>query len=361
MLAGMNRPFMPNERPRSAIYVERAFIAAAKAAANLADRNPEAMAKRLWPRDTVTPALIRATTTPASTSGSGWADTLAPDMVADFVQSLAPMSVAARLIDAGMRIPLAGRNSVNIPRRVNGKPATDVSWIGQGAAIPVKPYALDAATLGPAKKLGLIVGMTRELVEHAGADTIIAQLMKEDIAASLDATMFSVTTGADQPSGLLAGLSAITASSATAKGDAMLEDMENLAGAVADGGGGSTVYVMHPKQERSARLRLWADAVIWPCLSLSAGTVIALDPTAFASGFGSEPRISASIEATPVYDTSAGQFSTVGTPPTMAAPILSTFQQDLVVLRVVLSCAWALRQAGVVAYLTGATWGGPAS
>jgi len=359
MLSGMTRPFMPNERPRSATYLERVFVAVAKAAASASDRNPEAMAKTLWPRDSVTPALLRSVSTPASTSGSGWADTLAPDMIADFVASLAPMSAAARLIDAGLRIPLAGRNSVNIPRRVNGKPVTDVSWIAQGWPIPVKPYALDAAQLGPAKKLGLIVGLTRELVEAAGADQIIAQLMKEDIAASLDATMFSATTGADQPSGLLAGLSAITASSATSKADALLEDMENLAGAVADGGGSSVVYIMNPKQAKSARLHLWTDAVIWPCLSISAGTVIALDPTAFASGFGSEPRISASMEATPVFDTAAGQFSTVGTQPTIAAPILSTFQQDLVVLRVVLSCAWTLRQSGVVAFVQSVTWGGP--
>jgi hypothetical protein len=55
---------------------------------------------------------------------------------------------------------------------------------------------------------------------------------------------------------------------------------------------------------------------------LAAGTVIAIEPLAFISGFSAEPRIDASIEAIVHFeDTSPRQ---IGTPPNVvAAPVLS--------------------------------------
>ena len=108
--------------------------------------------------------------------------------------------------------------------------------------------------------------------------------------------MFSATSGANQPNGLLLGVSPLTASAATNKTDAMIEDFEKLAGSVLNAGGVSVVYIASPKQAAAAQLRLLTDATIWSCPALAPGSVVCVEPSAFVSIFGPEPRVSASIE-----------------------------------------------------------------
>ena len=83
----------------------------------------------------------------------------------------------------------------------------------------------------------------------------------------------------------------------------MLEDLEKLAGAVLDAGGISVVYIASPKQAAATGLRLLTDQTVWPCPALAAGTVVAVEPSAFVSAFGVEPRISASIETAIHFET----------------------------------------------------------
>jgi hypothetical protein len=349
-----SRPLVPEDlrRPRG-IHVERAIIAAAKAAVDATKTGPENTAKKLWPNDPVTPLLLRAATSPTSTTS---ASALAINTALDFVSALAPLSAAARLIDAGMRVSLAGRNSVSFPRRVGGKAASNVAWIAQGSPIPVKQFALDASTLGPTCKLALLVGLTRELVEYTSGQDTVSTLMREDFAASLDATMFSATTGANQPNGLLVGVTPLTAEPTLP--DAMLLDFEKLAGAVLNAGGTSVVYIASPRQAASAGLRLLTDATIWPCPALAPGTVIAVEPSAFVSAFGPEPRIGASVE-TAVHFEAATPLAIGAAGNVVAAPTRSAFQEDLVIVRAVLDAAWTMRAPGMVAFITGAIWGAP--
>src|SRR5688500_13479389 len=59
-----------------------------------------------WPQDEATPLVLRGATAPATTTTSGWASQLAQTAVGDFIGSLGDYSAAARLISAGLLLPL---------------------------------------------------------------------------------------------------------------------------------------------------------------------------------------------------------------------------------------------------------------
>ena len=82
------------------------------------------------------------------------------------------------------------------------------------------------------RKLAVITGASRELIEQSDAEAAIDLLLREAAAVSLDASLFSDTAADDsRPAGILAGVSPLTASSATDKTAAMLDGVTALAGA----------------------------------------------------------------------------------------------------------------------------------
>ena len=303
--------------------------------------------------------LQRGAVNPTDTTAAA---AVSHQIVADFVGHLGPISAAASLIRlAGLRPSMAGASSLLIPER-SGLPAGDVSWIAQGASIPTRKSTLSTIQLGPLKKMAAIVPLTREVLQSPGGQAVMETLIGDDVAASLDATMFSSNAAtAARPAGLLNGLTALTSATGPTATETMLADLGNLAAAVAAAGGtGRPVFVMATRQAAAAALRLGADkaVTILPTAALPTGTVVAVEPLAFATAFGPDPRIEASIETTIVMDDSApGAFSAAGTPNTVAAPIRSAWQTDSIMLRVILDTAWAMRSPGMVAVVNGVAWG----
>jgi hypothetical protein len=318
-------------------------------------RSAESFARELWSDDNNTPKLLtRSAVNPAARGTVGWAASLAADVTTDFVASLSPVSAFARLCAAGMKVNLAGLDSVKVPRRQNAaKPAIDVPWIAEGYPIPVKSYVLDAVTVGPARKLAMMAVLSRESVVHASGLQTVSTLLREDVASSLDSYGFSATAAVTDtsPGGLLVGATLIGA--ASGGGDtAMYTDLEKLAGAIGDAGGGnSIVFIMATRQAYAARLRLRnLDAVtIWPSASLAAGTLIAVETSAFASFVSPQPDISAGYESAP-------HLNTVPLAGFTGSPVQSLFQADLVALRCTLEISYTMR-APMIAFITGATWG----
>jgi hypothetical protein len=210
------------------------------------------------------------------------------------------------------------------------------------------------------RKLLAIVVLTHEMVTFASGEEMVRTVIREDVAASLDATVFSnLAATTARPAGLLNGVTATTA--ATGGGtEAMLKDLAALAGAVAAAGGsGQVAFVMNPVQATVAGLRLQSAQAqtIWPSQGVPAGTVIAVDPTAFVSGFGPEPRIEASQEALiHAEDTTPLPIGTAATTNTVAAPTRSLFQTDCIGIRALLDVAYAMRQPGLVAWTSSVTW-----
>jgi hypothetical protein len=307
----------------------------------------------------INPAETRAAVGPATTTGSGWADKLAPTVVSDFMASLVPLSAGARLLEAAPRVSLDGVGSILFPRRSGAISATAVPWVTEGDPAPVLQFVLDAATLDSAKKLIAIVVMTRELMEHSSANVVMRRLLAENVAAALDASLFSnVASSTSRPAGILNGVTALTA--ATAGAGAMATDLSALAKALAPVTTG-LVFVAHPAQAAMINLNrgvTYPNVEVWPTLGVAAGTVIALDPAAFVSAFGPEPEISASTETllhmestTPLPFATGAQGSGV-----LATPARSMFQVDAVALKIKLRASWAWRTAGAVAWVASTNW-----
>ena len=137
----------------------------------------------------------------------------------------------------------------------------------------------------------------------------------------------------------------------------MIEDLEKLAGSVLSAGGVSVVYIASPKQAAAAQLRLLTDATIWSCPALAPGSVVCIEPSAFVSIFGPEPRVSASTEGAVHFEATTPL--PIGASGTVASPTLSPFQSHMVIVRCILDAAWTMRAAGMVAVVNSVVWGAP--
>jgi hypothetical protein len=317
-----------------------------------ASRSAESYARSRW-GDDVTPIVLRAATGSATTGIPAWAGDLARDAVGDFLASLAPISAAAKLFAAAPRVSLAGIQTLKFPARSGPLTPDQTMWIAEDAPAPVLRIDLTSATLGPAKKMLAFVVATRELLESSSAETIIATLLRENAAVSLDASLFSdLPATPARPAGALFGIAPLTVT--TGGGDAaMTADLSALAAAIS-GSTGSLAFVAHPTQANAIKLRrgsLWPDDVpVWPTIGVAPGTVIALDPAAFASAFGDEAEISTSAETVLQMDTAPGADP-------MAGPSTKNlFQTDATAARLKLRAAWAWRATGCAAWVTGTTW-----
>lgn len=357
----MRRPLVPEDRSRGrggGVYLQRAAYAHALAALG---RGPaEDVAARNWPGDSVVPMILRGVVAPATTTSATWAGDLARQSVGDFIASLAPISAAAAVFARAVTVSLDGVSTVMLPRRTTPPANGDVPWVEEGKPVPVGQLSVSgSAVLGPARKLAVMVALTRETLERSAAEAIVTQILRENAALSLDASLFSTTAAsASRPAGILNGIAGLTATAGGGEG-AFLGDVNQLAAAIADHAG-DTVLVMNPS--RATFLRAWKPDLALTVLAtraVAATTIVALDPAALAVGFGLVPRFEASTESViHLVDSDATGIGVEagGSPATaVAAPARSLFQTDCVVVKCTLPAAWTLR-APAVAWLTGATW-----
>lgn len=316
--------------------------------------DPIAFAKATWPHDRALPAVVRAATGPASTTGWG-AEVAGSRAVAEFIGSLRA-SAAARLITEGKTISLQGLQSVLLPRAsTNPAPA----WVDEGAPIPAGQGVITNVQLGPAKKLALIEAVTRDLTVHTAesVESIITQLMQESAARALDASLFSTSAPTTaQPAGLLYNVVPITAS--TSGGiEALVSDIAALVSSITTAGAGSNILLFLPKA-RAVKAEVLAAGIssvtIIPTLTLPADQMVAVDADYFVSGFGPEPQIDVSDQATVHMSTTPLPLSESGV---VASPTTSAWQAGIISIRLLLRAAWATRNPGAVAYIaSGLTW-----
>ena len=119
------------------------------------------------------------------------------------------------------------------------------------------------------------------------------------------------------------------------------------------------VFIAATRQALAARLRLYnpGEFQVWPCSSLAAGTIVAVEPSAFVSYISPEPIIDVSRETSLHFDDTSPLPLASGTGPLIASPIRSIYQSDLVAVKVLLEISYVMRAAGMVSFMTGATWG----
>jgi hypothetical protein len=316
-------------------------------------RSPQEYARARWGSDegrTVN-YMLRAATSPATTTAAGWAAELS-HVVVSFLSSLRPISAASDLLNRGLQLRFAGAGIISLPT-ITTQPA---GFVGQTKAIPIVQFQTSAGVQLQAHKLALIAALTHEMISSSNAEQIVRQCLVESGALGLDNALFSANAAtADAPAGLLAGVGALAASTASPATEAMISDLSTLAGAVARVAGSNLVFIAAPEQALGIRLRApLLDLPVLASKALPAKTVIAVAADALVSGFETTPTIDASRDMEAVFDTAAGEVVSAGG--VISSSVASVYQSDRVALRMTLKCAWGLRASNALAWVNATTW-----
>jgi HK97 family phage major capsid protein len=334
-------------------------LATAQAAAFGSRRSADEIAVAWWGKDLRYLELIaKAGVQPTMTTGSGAA--LLQAEVAPFIRSLRHRSAAAALLSAAPMVSLATSASAAVPMAAANFPPP--AFVAEGAPIPAIQGSFGTATVGPPHKLAMIAALSEELSEHSSqnAELVVGQAMEDAAARALDASLFSNAAATSaRPAGLLNGVSAI---SPTAGGGvaAMVADIQALVAAIVSAAGGSSIMIFANPIQAVALNMLSANGAGYPVVpapSLAAGTVVAVEANAFVSGFSGLPLIEVARETVVHLEgASPAQIGVAGSPNVAAAPTESLWQTNMLALRLILPCAWTMRGAGLVQFITGATW-----
>jgi hypothetical protein len=322
---------------------------------------PADVVRRLWPQDSDTGLIVKAAVTPATITGSGWANTLAATALADFVVSMGPASAGAALLARGMQLEFDGAASIMVPGVLAA--AGNTSFVQEGAAIPVRALSLAGPTLEP-RKFATISVFTREVFNYSTPtiESIVRTVLAESVALALDTALLDATAGdATRPAGLRYNIAAVgAASNNPVQLEAMKSDIADIAGAVIGVAGNNQIVIVCAPPQALA-LRMWAGRDfpqfdILASSGLANGIIVAIASNALASAIDPAPKFSVSTEAVVHMETAPTALSATGTPNTVAAPMRSLYQTDALGLRMIFNVAWALRNSGGLAWMSGVTW-----
>jgi HK97 family phage major capsid protein len=289
---------------------------------------------------------------------------------------LMPKSVFPRLSAKGLSLNFGNAGKIVLPNRVR-TPTIAGSFVGEGAAIPVRQGAFTSQTYTP-KKMAVITVWTREMNDHSipAIEGVLREAIQEDTAVALDSILLDTNAATTiRPAGLLQGVSA---TGATAGGGiaAVIGDIKALLGAITTNTYGNVrnlCWLMNPTDALSASLASAANTGIFPfkdeigrgtlnnipiidSATVTAKTVILVDAADFVTMGADAVRFEISDQATlHMEDTSPADLVS-GSPGVVATPQRSLFQTDSLALRMVFPVNWAMRRTGDVAWTQNVTW-----
>jgi hypothetical protein len=336
-------------------YMWRA--AAAKVRSFVEGRAIEKIIADYYPDDAVTPIILRGASNPAILTDPNWAGPLAALSVSEAVQDSVSMSVLGRLTLAGsLHIDLGRFASVVVPGRAT-TPADAGQWVAEGGVIPARQYNLLGPTLRP-HKLSVIATFTREMSEASNIEQILRALIIEAAGPAVDAAILSNAAASPQKSaGLLNGLVAIAPAAGTFSFDNCGQDLGKLVSDLAArNGGANALFIASPAQ--STAVRFWVAGGPFPIAGSAAlpdGTIIAIEPSSFASTIGA-PEFEVGTVAT-IHQEDTAPADIVGgvSPGVPAWPTKSMWQVDAIALKMTLWADWCMR-APHVSFMDAVTW-----
>jgi hypothetical protein len=164
IVAGMNRPPIPLRADYSAVRrpTSAPFIRAACAYLTGCVRGWDESRAR-WPDDDGQ-LVLRAATSPASTTVAAWAGSLASTSLVNFIGELGPASAGAQLLQRGLQLQFEGHNALVVPALLPS--ASSIGFVAEGNAIPVKQFSIAAVTLTP-KKFAVITSFSNEILAYS--------------------------------------------------------------------------------------------------------------------------------------------------------------------------------------------------
>jgi hypothetical protein len=202
------------------------------------------------------------------------------------------------------------------------------------------------------------MSLTGEMIRNSNAETLVRQVLIESVGPTIDKQLFSANAARAGPAGLLNGISGLTPTAAGAKGEIIVDDIQQLVLAISQvAGNGNLVLIASPDVAAALALRLY-NSVAWPILtsaSLAPKTIIAVALNAVVSAVEGAPEIAASTQAEFHRDTVPAEIVTAGGV-VAGTSVGSVYQTDAVALRLRWPISWALRDARGLAWMTNVNW-----
>src|SRR5262249_16237452 len=180
--------------------------------------------------------VLRAASSPTSLGGT---PALARISVA-FLDALTPASAAAAVLRAGLGVNFAGSSQISAPSVA----LPNASFVSESAPIPVAQAASSAVTLSP-HKIATIVTLSRELMEAGSAEDLVRAVLVEACGPALDAVLFDTNPATTtRPAGLRNGIAGLTPAAAGEKAQAIVDDLQMLALAIAPVSGNGQIVLV---------------------------------------------------------------------------------------------------------------------
>ena len=379
------RPFaVPAKKVTPLDYLIRSVCVAFKHRVEGGQRTMDQILVSDYGEDITTRAVMgivtRAASSPATTTGSGWANTLIQTAVGDLVQALTAKSIFPTLSGMGSSYTF-DRSQGNLVIPVRTAANLGGGFVAEGSPIPVKAGAFTSITLTP-KKLGVITTMTRQAANYTvqSLESIVRDGIVQDTAVALDTILMDNNAASTvRPQGMQnAGGTAKTATAGGAIA-ALIGDLKTLVGALISNTAGNIrnpVWIMSPGDVLAASLTQAAAGGNFPFLDdLKAGRLLGYPVIQSTTGTGTKPNGNVylvdaadfiSSVGAPMFDvsdqavlhmedTSPAALAT-GTGPTVATPIRSLYQTDSMAIRLLWDLDFAWRRSNMVVWTTAITW-----
>src|SRR5262245_36068860 len=361
----MGVPLRPDPTALAAMH-RRSFTRAAAAMAmtatrgrTSADRQPQEILHENWRDDDDAGRILKAASSPLTTSG------FAAIQSTRVLPQLAPDCASSKLLAMGNQFDLTGISSVKLPYiGYTGRPASPM-FVAEGQPAPVPNLATSAAILGPVNKVLVIAGVSGELQSGSGetAERVISEALAISVEQSQDAKLFSADAGVAgvSPPGLLNGLTPLT-SVGTATGGAASDaaDLALLASTISRHGISTDSLIYITTAAIATKIRTLAGPffadVVMSSAAIPDGEIIAVIPEALGVGYAGEVQVETSVGATLHFESATPlPIASVGTPPTIAAPVHSGWQEYLVLVKLRGRMTWCAQPNGVC-YMTEVQW-----
>jgi hypothetical protein len=315
---------------------------------------PLMFTQAVWPDDEICQHMLKGMSSPTDRG-------VFPEIQsARVLPMLAPNAASSRVLSLGTILDLAGLTSIKLPFvGGSGRPAAP-AFVAEGAPLPMVDLIVSALTLGPTCKVSLGAAITDEIQQAsaATAEQIVAAALAIAVEQGTDVVLFGNAAATPaQPAGILNGVASIP-SAGTDGAAGVADDLGLIADAIGTKGISSDDLVFVATPSLAMKIRVLAGPRfqdrVFSSSSLTAGTVIGVAPQGLATGYTGAVEVETTIHGSAHMESTA-PLPIVGNTGTVAAPTISSFQQNLIFLKVRAWCAWAI-QPGAVAAVSGADW-----
>jgi len=287
------------------------------------------------------------------------------------LEALMPYSIYPALRARGIGVNFDGIGSVSLPSRTAG--GAGGGFVSEGSPIRVGRITTAAVTMTP-RKMGVIVPFSRELAKRStpAIEALVRQAILEDTGAILDAAILDATASSVvRPAGLLYGLAATASGYGGGDYQAVVADLKALLAPFYSANAGDNITVlMNPAQGLSLSMMPgpgaagefgWAQPLmarlnIIESTNVTAGRLIAIRNSDFATALGDAPEFDVSEQATVHMEDTTPLEIVSGTGPATADPVRSFFQTATIGVRMLMDVSWAMRRTGMVRWIDSVTW-----